>query len=285
MDEKENDEDNYGIINFDEFNTLIFDRTDEPENSSINNEPSFDLDDTYILKDNDNNNNHYRCPKCLFFPYIEIIDKNEIKYICKCTKGERKKVKIKELINEITNFKDEKNNNKELKCSKHNQEFRYYCTNCNINICKECCEFHLNKKHDFIIFDFNNYDIRNKIKKLIKYFNSKKNDNNQIKEKIPDNNNNLNISELIENSSNFQEEFISDELKNEIKSYKMKFEENNSNVIIEENDPYYFYKLFNIIYKDYIKYPNYSHFFNIENIFRFMEKEMTTKKIMRLKII
>ena len=117
MDEKENseDNDNYGIINLDEFDTLMFDRTDEHENSSLNNEPSFDLDDTYILKDNDNDNNkiHYRCPKCFFFPYIEIIDKNEIEYICKCTKGERKKVKIKELINEITNFKDEKNENKE----------------------------------------------------------------------------------------------------------------------------------------------------------------------------
>ena len=47
--------------------------------------------------------------------------------------------------------------------------------------------------------------------------------------------------------------------------------------IIEKN-PYYFYLLFNIIYNDYINYPNYSHFYNIENIFRFMEKEITNKK-------
>ena len=244
MNEKENSDDIYGMINNSDFDTLIFDITDEPENNSINNEIPFNSDITAILKDN-NNNNHYRCSKCLFFPYIEIINENEIKYICNCTKGERKEIKIKDLINEITNFKDEKNkninNNKELRCSKHKQEFRYYCTNCHINICKECCEFHLNQKHDFIIFDFNNYNILKKSSKISEYYvNSKKNNNNQIKNKNIDNNEN--ISELIENSSIFQEELNSDQLKNDKASNKIKIE-NNSNIFIEEKNPYYFYVL------------------------------------------
>ena len=82
---------------------------------------------------------------------------------------------------------------------------------------------------------------------------------------------------MIENSSIFQEELNSDQLKNDKASNKIKIENNNSNVIIEENNPYYFYELFKIICNDYINYPNYSHFFNIENMFRFMEKEMTSK--------
>jgi len=276
MEEKEDSDDFYGKINENDFDTLMFDITDEPENNTVNNEIPFKLDMTNILKEYKNNNNHYRCPKCLFFPYIEIIDKNELKYMCKCNKFERKIIKIKDLINKITNHEEEKNTNinkkKELECSKHKQEFRYYCTNCHINICKDCCESHINQKHDFIIFDFNNYDIRNKINKLIEYFNSKQSNNNQNQKKLDDN---KSISELVENSSNLPEDNISDKLKNDKTSHEIIFE--NSNVITKENKPYYFYELFKIIYNDYINYPNYSHFFNIENIFRFMEKEITSK--------
>ena len=267
----------YGMLNNNDFDTLIFNVTDEGEDSQVNDENPFNLNIPPILKDNNNNIYHYRCPKCLFFPFIEIMNQNEIKYNCKCTKGEGKIIKIKDLINSITIFDKEKNKtineNKELKCSKHNQKFRYYCTDCHTNICKYCCEFHLNKRHDLIIFDFNNYDILKKASKISEYFNSKKHSNNQIKK---NQNNNEKISELLENSSIFQEELISEQLKNNKTIHEIKFDDN-SNIIIEEKKPYYFYVLFNIIYNDYINYPNYSHFFNIENIFRFMEKKITNK--------
>ena len=267
----------YGMLNNNDFDTLIFNVTDEGEDSQVNDENPFNLNIPPILKDNNNNIYHYRCPKCLFFPFIEIMNQNEIKYNCKCTKGEGKIIKIKDLINSITIFDKEKNKtineNKELKCSKHNQKFRYYCTDCHTNICKYCCEFHLNKRHDLIIFDFNNYDILKKASKISEYFNSKKHYNNQIKK---NQNNNENISELLENSSIFQEELNSEQLKNNKTIQEIKFDDN-SNIIIEEKKPYYFYVLFNIIYNDYINYPNYSHFFNIENIFRFMEKEIINK--------
>ena len=277
FEEEEKSEDLYGKINSD-FDYLMFERTDEPDNSSINNKPPFNLDMTAMLKEY-KNNNHYRCPKCLFFPYIQIINKTEIRYFCNCTNREGKIIKIKDLINEITNIEENKNKtlrkNKELKCNKHEHKFRYYCINCHINICKECCEFHLNEKHDLIIFDFNNYDIRKKINKLIEFFNSEHNDDKQIIKRNSDNDSN--ISDLLENFSIFKEELNSDELKNDNK-YKVKINRNNLNVIIEENNLYYFYELFNIIYNDYLKYPNYSHFFNIENFFRFMEEEMSDKK-------
>ena len=277
MFEEEKNEDIYGKINND-FDYLMFDLTDEPNNNSINIEAPFNSDTTAILKDY-KNNNHYSCPKCLFFPFIQIINKNEIRYICKCTKREGKIIKIKDLIKEITNIEDKENKNllknKELKCNKHKHKFRYYCINCHINICRECCESHLKEKHDLIIFDFNNYDIRKKINKLSEYFNTQQNDDEQIIKRKPDNNEN--ISDLLENSSIFKEELNSDRLKNDNK-LKVKIEKNNPNVIIEENNPYYFYELFKIIYNDYLNYPNYSHFFNIENFFRFMEKEMNAKK-------
>jgi surface protein len=269
----------YGKIDLNNQDTLMFDETDEPENNPINNEVSFKLDMTAILKENENTNNHYRCSKCLFFPLIEIIDKNELKYMCKCTDFKRKIIKIKDLINEITNYEDEKNINtinkkKSLECKRHRKEFRYYCSNCRKNICKDCLEFHINQKHNFIIFDFNDYDAHKKLTKLIEYFNSKQCNNNQIKEKF-DESENKNISELAENSSIFQEENNSDKLKNDKTPNQIIFE--NSKAINKENKSYYFYELFKIIYNDYINYPNYSHFFNIENMFRFIEKEMTSQ--------
>ena len=132
----------------------------------------------------------------------------------------------------------------------------------------------MNQKHDFIIFDFNDYDAHKKLAKLIEYFNSKQSNNNQIKEKL-DESENKNISELAENSSIFQEENNSDKLKNDKTPNQIIFE--NSKAINKENKSYYFYELFKIIYNDYINYPNYSHFFNIENMFRFIEKEMTSQ--------
>ena len=211
------------------------------------------------------------------FPYIEITNKNEIMYRCRCTKkikGKKKIIKIKDLINEITNFDNNNikiNENKGLICMKHKQEFRYYCTYCHKNICKDCCEIHINKDHGLIIFDFNNFDIRKKINKLTEYFNSKENSNNNVKQ---DKNNTENISELIENSSIFQES-NKDKLKNEtINEIRI---ENDSKVTSVEKNLFHFYELFKIIYYDYINYPNYSHFFNIENIYRFMEKELINK--------
>ena len=119
MDEKENSENlsekfYSGMLSGSDFNnpdTLILDETDEPENNSINNEVSFKLDMTAILKENENTNNHYRCSKCLFFPLIEIIDKNELKKRCKCNEFKGEIFKIKDLINEITNYENEKNIN------------------------------------------------------------------------------------------------------------------------------------------------------------------------------
>ena len=280
MDEKSNSR-IFGMINYD-LDTLSFNE-DDTEDIPINNnnEISFNLDTTGILKDVNNINQHYLCQKCFTFPYIEIITENEIRYRCVCSKEEKegsKIIKIKDLINQITNFVDKKDiniNKKEgLICSKHGQEFRYYCSKHLKNICKNCCESHLNEMCKLIVFDFNDYDTHKKVNKLIDYFNSKQKSNNKIKK---DSDNNENIGELVENSSIFQEELNSEQLKNDQTIHEIKFGDN-SNVIIEEKKPYYFYELFKTILNDYINYPNYSHFFNIDNIFRFMEKEMTNKE-------
>ena len=231
---------------------------------------------------------HYICPKCQTFPYIDIIDKNTIKKRCQCFEKEKEKdeeketkkdqkidkekveekesskiMKIKDLINEIKN-ENNKNDKKimGLLCDKHKLEFRYYCSSCRKNICKDCCELHFKTKEcmcDFFVFDFNNYDYYKKAVKLNDYFINQ--------------NKNQNTSESVENSYISQDESNSDELNNNGTVNEIIINDN-GNVNKEENNPYYFYELFRIIYKDYKKYPNNSHFNNIDNIFKFMQKEM-----------
>jgi surface protein len=277
MDEKEF----YGTINYDNTDTLNLDETNKGEENQTSDDISFNLELTEILKEIDDNY-HYLCRKCFTFPKIEIIDQNTIKYRCLCLKKGKEKeekeeiMKIKDLINKIKN--EENINNKELKgliCNEHEQEFRYYCPDCRMHICKDCCESHFQKKckYHFVVFDFNNYDTRKKAKKLVHYFNNKQK-NIEIKK---DQNDNGNISELMDNSSDLKEGTNSERLKDNNETVNKIIMKDDSHFIIEEHNPYYFYELFKIIYKDYKNYPNYSHFFNIDNIFKFMEKEMTNQ--------
>jgi len=271
----------FGTIIYDNTDTLNLDETNKGEENQTSDDISFNLELTEILKEIDDNY-HYLCRKCFTFPKIEIIDQNTIKYRCLCLKKGKEKeekeeiMKIKDLINKIKN--EENINNKELKgliCNEHEQEFRYYCPDCRMHICKDCCESHFQKKckYHFVVFDFNNYDTRKKAKKLVHYFNNKQK-NIEIKK---DQNDNGNISELMDNSSDLKEGTNSERLKDNNETVNKIIMKDDSHVIIEEHNPYYFYELFKIIYKDYKNYPNYSHFFNIDNIFKFMEKEMTNQ--------
>ena len=52
----------------------------------------------------------------------------------------------------------------------------------------------------------------------------------------------------------------------------MIIDKNSPKVIKEQNNIHYICKLFNIIYYNYLFYPNYSHFFNKEKIYRFLIK-------------
>ena len=150
---------------------------------SINNQIPFESDIPPILESS-YINAHYLCPKCRFFPYIRFKNENQIYYTCGCNK-EQKTINIEKLFdfNESNEYRISVNNNKEihgLKCihKNRNHKFRYYCTDCHINLCSECCENHLNKNHVLIIFDFNNKDTYSKINKIIEFLYSKENNNN-----------------------------------------------------------------------------------------------------------
>ena len=222
-----------------------------------------------MLRDN-NNYYSYLCLKCKHFPYIIFENQNEIIYQCGCTRKEGNLIKIKEYLNEISkNDKnlDDKNIDSINRCKRHNRKFRYYCSNCHINLCRECCGSHWEKRHDLKIFDFNDYYIRRRVNEIILSVNSKRKCNHRIKIEN-DFENSHNFEELMENISNYSEESKED---NDIKLYKININNNdNHNARIEENNPYYLIKLIKIIINDYLKYPNFMHFYNIENAYRFL---------------
>lgn len=152
------------------------------------------------------------------------------------------------LIEENNDIIDKLNNEKfNLKCYLHGNKhkFRFYCIECLQNICKECCQEHLDGSHNLITFDFENFETMKKvieIQKILNIYNKKINDN-----------------------------LLND---NNIKGYIL--EKNHENFFVKKPNNYLenFIKLCNIIILDYSKYPNYSHFYNIENIYRFLIKQI-----------
>ena len=132
---------------------------------------------------------------------IEFINEYTIYYSCACYK--RITIQIKDLFdfktkyffykdnnnlilsndinisnnNHIINNEDNKEKIIEMKCYKHQSKkgykYKYYCIDCNKNICKECCYNHLDECHDLIVFDFINQETIKKIieiEKLIKKY-------------------------------------------------------------------------------------------------------------------
>ena len=167
---------------------------------------------------------HYLCPRSRFFPYIRFKNESPVCCVCGCDK-EEKAINIEKLFdfNQSNEYRILVNNNKEIYGLRYahknrNHKFRYYCTNCHLNLSIECCEIHLNKNHILNIFDFNNKDTYAKINKIIEFLNSKENN---------------------KNDSYYLSSFLSDKETN-IKTNKIILDNNNEKNII--NNRNYFYE-------------------------------------------
>ena len=72
---------------------------------------------------------------------IEVLNINESQNIIefKCTKNNhRKKLVIKEYINKMKKFNDNKINNDICLEDNHNKQYEFFCLDCNKHLCKEC---------------------------------------------------------------------------------------------------------------------------------------------------
>ena len=199
--------------------------------------------------------NHYLCTNCLKFPFIKFCkDKKYIRVTCSCFNNE--KILIKDLLernnlsiennynDNIINFNDnfnEDKNEKGLICKKHKEKYIGFSKIFFDNYCQSCIHAKSDNE-DIIIFD----DIKikdEKIEQLLKQINNKESNNTS----------------------------------------KNKFIENNSGCIeiLSEKDEEKFNNLANIIIYDFIKYPCFSHFFNVKNLLTFFNIE--DKKRMKKK--
>ncbi len=113
--------------------------------------------------------------------------------------------------------------------------------------CKICCIKHIYQKHNLVYFDNNYLETSKIIDKILHIIDKQKIYENEINSEICYSSENNTIKKLILDDSN--------------------------NVVKVENISDYFKELIFIIIKNYYEYPNFTHFFNIQNIFCFLSKK------------
>ena len=119
---------------------------------------------------------HFLCKKCLTTPNIEF--KNNIIFLrCPCQSNEDSKISItSKNLNTLENYilfgdVDYIDNNVEvLSCKTHSQKFKYFCENCNKNLCEKCNASHDISHRNKTNFDIDKHKIKENIKNLIDKF-------------------------------------------------------------------------------------------------------------------
>jgi hypothetical protein len=135
----------------------------------------FDLKDDSLIKDRT-----YKCPNCLQYPIIHYCDNIDIEVTCSCYN--KKRMTIDEFLNPIEKSfnnnllsfsldredsinKEKKNNKSKNKCPIHQKKFKYYCNDCELNLCEDCFENHnCHNIHNFTNYIRDNESIITRIK-------------------------------------------------------------------------------------------------------------------------
>ena len=230
-------------------------------------------------------NAHYLCPKCHQFPFINFVSKEYIFHKCLC-ENKKKFIKISQLFikekqcmtflgvdrsDELSSI--DKEIYKDFRCqgnhySKKTKKFEFYCTDCNKNICSECIGKHfylddqIEKMHNLIVLIF---EYRKNYKDLEFVINKMNDEKNEISTNVS--NINEELDESFENSQEKKQNLITNKIIN--------IGENKGMLIQGKNEDKfdYFTEFINIIFTDYLDFPNYNHSYNIENIKRFFKNE------------
>jgi Leucine-rich repeat (LRR) protein len=89
----------------------------------------------------------YCCPSCSNLPEILYYNKltDEIKIKCK-THGENT-LRLREYLEQMANFVNTSEIKKSNKCTNHNENFMYYCKDCDLNLCERCLELPEHENH------------------------------------------------------------------------------------------------------------------------------------------
>ena len=182
----------------------------------------------------------YNCSECSSL--IEIIsineDNNTIEFNC-INNHNYNIIKIKDYLEKMKKYKENKNTNCEMHKNKKNNEYINYCFDCKYHICAECLKSKIHKNHNKInIFEQPDEEILSIIQNRIEGYNEKINNLNLEKDyKIADlkkrlNNNIIKENEKIKQILNINKTSKEKELKINNKIYiddiieiKRKYEE------------------------------------------------------------
>ena len=114
----------------------------------------------------------FLCRECKYFPIIKFINYDKVNIICSnCHKEEIQY--LKNISGNIL-FSEEKKNNekanilkkKYLNCLIHEKKYKYYCEECQKDICKKCCLENNHYGHKIKIFDSIKFETNVKIESI-----------------------------------------------------------------------------------------------------------------------
>ena len=83
-----------------------------------------------------NKGDHFLCDKCHNVPYVNFISLDVIEYSCKCKASQANIIELKNIY--YRENKEEDHYEEYLYCTKHNNNYAFYCENCKKNICRVC---------------------------------------------------------------------------------------------------------------------------------------------------
>ena len=243
-----------------------------PGTNSLNPPVSSITNETNTAQENSQKNNEilekktksYHCKYCYGYQKLKMkLDKTEedidIKLKVKCIDEEDNNKSLKIFMKyRITEIRTEEEIRK-LKCQKdghNNKEYKYFCHECNKNLCEDCYN-ECKKKHNDKVEDFIN--LEEEIKEKKQYI------DNFFKNEYKDEKQNYS------NKKGYQTEIKKDE--------KIGLKVDNKGIIgiinKGENNDYLNYKLnlkelYEIIVDNKTKFPNFYHFENIKEIYSFI---------------
>ena len=163
---------------------------------------------------------YYNCNECS--SPIEILYINEktniIEFQC-INNNHRKKISIKEYINEMKKFNNKNLNDEVCIIDNHNKKYEFFCLDCKKHLCKECLKArdHINHNKKIIIEIQPSKNELNIIENIIKFYEKKINNLEtdkfikvkEIKEKLKESENKLkekNEIEIKENNIKMEKE-------------------------------------------------------------------------------
>ena len=270
----ENDCDNSLVRQLNEtYNINDISSNKEKETNFINSNNTNSLFEINLFKKN--NPKIYICKNCNIFPKIKIIDENTISQCCKDEDNTIKKLDkmLKYNMTEINSEEHKLKLQKETGCNQHSKIFQCYCNKCEKNLCEECyniCSEDIDHKMDtnseniFLHFDILEKKIKYKEEYII---NSLYN--------LFERDNKINQNKSNNNKKNIQGFEVPKLKQNEIIN---KIEDENGNPAGEIREKslgsYYDYtnliELIEILIYNKKFFPNYSHYLNISNFYDYL---------------